>query len=269
MLNLWGWMAPDSGSESSDDEEARRRQQAQVEAYTKKKKSTTSRVLHQITGASTTPSQTRSPRKLEYSGGSAGITRPSKSNKFKHFLGIHDDIDNDLGGGKINREFKFKDSAHPGLVSKERVIDDIGNLDPAPGSDGTTTTTTTTRPGHQSKPASTTVPSSKFDRPHTKANFNNVKATYGQFENEEEEILTDMTSILTRLGANSTTIHRQLDTQTGLLTTTRELMVENQSTMDRLAVQMDKLIESSSCGHWTIIWIELLVFFILLGLIMI
>lgn len=88
-------------------------------------------------------------------------------------------------------------------------------------------------------------------------------------DDEQEAILQDMSSALSRLNTNANTISGQLDTQTELLEEMDQRLDDNQNLMDTALTKMDKVLNKSTCGKWTIIGIEIAIALVLLALIVI
>jgi len=90
-----------------------------------------------------------------------------------------------------------------------------------------------------------------------------------QMDDEQDAVLQDMSSALSRLNTNAGTIQNQLHTQTELLEEMDQRLDDNQNLMDVALHKMDAVLNKSTAGKWTIIGIELVIAFVLLALIVI
>lgn len=86
-------------------------------------------------------------------------------------------------------------------------------------------------------------------------------------DDEQDAILQDMSSALSRLNTNAGTIQGQLHTQTELLEEMDQRLDDNQNLMDVALNKMDQVLNKSTCGKWTIIGIEIAIVLVLLLLI--
>jgi hypothetical protein len=243
---------------------------------------------HVVDGVDNDSVINQAPKKNKNSGGSAGIMKQSKRTKIKAFLGV--DVDDEFGG-KINKNYVYNNPKE--IQDKARVIDDI---DPGEGfkngnyrngekgiggnkvlkqKDGdrhrhlAQKDPNTRKHAKQNTQTDNTDSKSTFERPKNpnKVTFDQTKATYSKFENEEDEVLSDMGQVLSRLATNSSTITNSLDKQAHLLSETRRLADEQLGTFKELETKMELIIQKSNCGHYTIVMIELVVIFILFVLI--
>jgi len=251
MFGLWGWNAQSATESSEDDAQARHQQQ--YEAYTQ----------HQ---------RNKPPKKPKNSGGSAGIMRTSKSNKVKAFLGV--DVDDEFTG-KINDKFRYRDPKP--IEDPSRILDqqqpDTGDppgqnrINSKDNGKSRHTPATMTNRNNLPKSRNPTEPASPTDefkpKRGTKVSFDSIKAAHNRFENEEDEVLSDMSQILSRLSTNSNAIQTSLRHQTGLLDETKRLTNEQLGTFAKLEETMEQIIQRSSCSHYSIILIELIIILVL------
>lgn len=77
-----------------------------------------------------------------------------------------------------------------------------------------------------------------------------------QMDQEQDLVLEDMTTVLTRLNTNASTINTQLHTQTELLEEMDDNMNETEGLMDTAMHKMDLVLNKKTAWKWTILLCE-------------
>jgi hypothetical protein len=167
---------------------------------------------------------------------SGGLFKKSKSSKVKAFFGGYE-VDEFKGGLKVNTSFRYQD--------------------PKGGE----------RKSNKSDPKTQSPQNSRKSTSHhqnkRKVDFQQLLSSSEAMQGEEEEMLDDMTNVLTRLATNSNTINQQL-AQQGHLTVEMDHHMGNQIKMfDKVGKQMDQILAKSNCSHYSIILIEFLLIIVL------
>lgn len=153
---------------------------------------------------------------------------------------------NDLGDVKLNKHYVYKD---PTPTKQPQQLENNNNNNKK-----------------KQEEKENVVGQKKQQSNMSKQQYDEINTQYKRQIEQEDEMLTDMSSILTRLTTNSTTINTQLREQENILGVLDVSIEQQQTTFERLYDQMDQVLAKDNTWKYYILLLQVLIVVVLLFL---